>query len=324
MGLSLAHPWLLLLALLVPVAVAWRRRRATPAVLFAPGALAEGLPRTWRTRLAFLPRALGVLGLALAVVALARPIRRVPVPVATEGIDILLCLDTSSSMRANDLAAERTRLDVAKDAAAQFIAGRPDDRIGLVCFARYPDLRIPPTLDHRALQRALADVALVANEGPEDATGIGTAVARAVQALRRGESKSKVVILLTDGEENVATKDKPGEIAPVHAGQLASDLGVRVYAIAAGLGSRDRAGAWVEIDTRQIRRLAEGTGGRFYEARDAGALADVYTRINELERVAFTEPHYRVEERFQPFLAASLALLLAGFLLRATVLEVLP
>jgi len=296
-------PWFLLFALLLPPLLRARRR---PAVLFAPGAFVRDLPRTWRVRLLPLPRLLGLLGLLLAIVALSRPARRVPVPQTTEGIDIVLCLDTSSSMAATDMDPRRTRLDIAKEAAARFVAGRPDDRIGLVCFARFPDVRCPPTLDHGALRQFLQAVAPVPGDGPEDATGIGAAVARAADVLRGG-----VVILLTDGEENVATAKKPEEIAPLHAGQLCEQLGVKVYAIAAGGGG---------IDTGQVRTLAERTGGRLFEAPDARAVAAVYSEIDELEKTVVEEPRTIVEEGFLPFLAAAVALLLAGRLLSFAVL----
>lgn len=316
----MTQPWFLLLALLVPLAL-WKRRPG-PAVLFAPSA--EGLPRSWRARLAPLPRVLQVVGLALVVYALARPVRRIPLPHTTEGIDIMLCLDTSSSMTTNDLDPTRSRLDVAKAAAARFVAGRPDDRFGIVAFARYPDLRCPPTLDHDALQEFVKGIEQVRGDGPEDATGIGTAVARAAQVLGGGAAKSRVVILLTDGEENVATMQSPKEIAPVHAGQLCRRLGVRVYAIAAGLGKRNRAGEWVELDTRQVRWLAEKTGGRFFQARDAGAVEGVYREIAALERVEFEEPRTRTVEAFLPFLGIALVLLAAGRFLEKTALAVMP
>jgi Ca-activated chloride channel family protein len=328
-GLTFADPWLLALALLVPVALGLRLRHGRASVVFAPGEFVRTgdgveLPRTWRVRLAWLPRALQVLALVAAVVALARPVRRDPLPRATEGIDILICLDTSSSMTATDMDARRTRLDVAKDAAARFVAGRRDDRIGLLGFARYPDVRCPLTLDHHALAKILSGVAPVANDGPEDATGIGTAVARAAQVLRGGAAKSKVVILFTDGEENVATAQKPEEIAPLHAAQLCKEMGVRVYAVSAGLGARNRAGEWMDLDTRQVRRLAERTGGRFFEARDAGAVAAVYAEIDALEKAALPEPRWRVEDRFLAFLVAAVALWLTGRVLERTALEVLP
>jgi len=359
-GLVLLDPWLLLLMLLVPVALWLRRLQGAPAVRFAPGAFlrrgaglgtrtandstkgslatdagrrddgkefSRDLPRSWRVRLLPLPRVLQVAGLVLAVLALARPVYRTQLPLETEGIDILLCLDTSSSMTANDMDRRHTRLDVAKSAAARFVEGRPHDRIGLICFARYADVRCPLTLDHEALARFLTQVTAVTSDGPEDATGIGAAVARAAQVLGGAKTaSSRVVILLTDGEENVATEQTPEEIAPVHAAQLCEELDVRVYTIAAGIGNRDRSGGggWVPLDTSQVEHLAARTGGRFFEARDAGAVTGVYEYIDALEKVVLEEPRYKVEERFLPFLIVAVGLLLLSRLLRSTVLEVLP
>jgi Ca-activated chloride channel family protein len=324
-GLRLLDPGFLWLALLAPLACCLRLARGQPALRFAPGRfLRAPLPATWRTRLRLLVGALEVLGLLLLVLALARPVMRSPLPHTFEGIDIVLCLDTSSSMRHKDLDPARSRLEVARHAAAQFVAGRPNDRIGLVGFARYPDLRCPLTLDHEALGQVLAETALVESDGPEDATGIGAAVARAAQVLQGGSASSKVVVLLTDGEENVATAQAADEIAPLHAAQLCAALGIRVYAIAAGAGSPGRGGEPRAIDTSQIRRLAAQTGGRFFEARDAGAVAGVYDAIHDLEKAALDELRYRIEERFLPFVAAALLLLLLGHLLPGTLLPVVP
>jgi len=324
-GLVLLDPWMLLLVLLVPVGLAARCWRGTPAIRFGPGAFLEGgLPRSWRVRLLWVPRSLEVLAVVLGAITLARPVERTLLPFETEGIDILLCLDISSSMTTRDMDLRRTRLDVAKEAAADFVEGRPNDRIGLVCFARFPDLRCPPTLDHAALRTILSRVSTIESESPEDATGIGTAVARAAEVLRGSLAKSKVVILLTDGEENVATEKTPEEIAPVHAGQLCETLGVRVYTVVAGVGKPGPTGGWIALDTRQVERLAETTGGRFFEARDAGAVGAVYAAIDELERVELPEPRYRIEERFVPFLLVALGLWAASLLLRCTVLEVAP
>jgi Ca-activated chloride channel family protein len=329
-GLELLHPGWLLLGLLVPVAMILRRRRGEPALRFAPLALTRPdpgtppLPRSWRQRLVRLPSILGVLGLLLVAVAIARPVERVTLPRTIEGLDILLCIDTSSSMAANDLHPKRTRLDLAKGAAASFVEGRTEDRIGLVRFARFPDLRCPLTLDHGALREVLADVELVEREGPEDATGIGTAVAHAARILKDGEEGSRVVVLLTDGEENVATEDTPDEIAPLHAAQLCRELGVRVYVIVAGRGEPTAEGGWVALDTSQVEDLAERTGGRFFEARDAGTVAAVYAEIDALERGAIPKPRYRLEERFAPFLLAALLALALSRFLATTWLAVLP
>ncbi len=323
-GLALVDPLLLALALLLPAALWLRRRRGEPTVRFAPAPLTDGLPRSWRVRLLPLPRLLELAGLLLAVVAVARPVRRERLPESREGIDVLLCLDRSSSMATNDLDPRRSRLDVAKAAAAQFVAGRPVDRIGLVGFARFPDLLSPPTTDHVALQRLLADLDRIEADGPEDATAIGAAAARAAALLRASRAKSKVVILLTDGEENVATADHPEEIAPLHAAQLLKELGVRAYTIVAGIGSPDRQGGWVALDTRQVERLARTTGGEFFEARDADALAGVFAQVDALEKSTLEAPRFRLVDRFLPFLMSALALLLGSRLLRSTLLAVAP
>jgi Ca-activated chloride channel family protein len=265
-----------------------------------------------------------VAGLLALVVALARPASREVREDPREGVDVLLALDAASSMTTNDLDGARARLDVARDAAAAFVRGRPDDRVGLVTFARYPDLRCPPTLDHEALLRILEAVVPVASDDPEDATGIGTAVARAAQVLSTSPLASRVVVLLTDGEENVASEGAPGEIAPAHAAQLARRLGVRVHAIAAGRGRPDRSGAFVPVDTRAVEEVARATGGGFFRAEDAGGLRAVFARIDEMERSAFSEPRYAFEDRFLPLLALGIVLLVASRALASTALEVLP
>jgi Ca-activated chloride channel family protein len=328
-GLTLAAPWMLLVALFVPLAFWIRRVRGAPSARFATAAFLVDEdgghpPRSWRLRLVAAPRTLQALGLLCAATALARPVLRVPAPLVTQGIDVVLCLDVSSSMKATDMDARRSRLDVAKDAAARFIAGRPQDRIGLVAFARFPDLRCPPTLDHAALAAVLARLTTVESDGSEDATGIGAATARAAQVLRAGAAKSKVIVLLTDGEENVATAQAKGEIAPAHAAQLCASLGVRVYAIAAGTGDVDASGVRAKIDTGPVERMAARTGGRFFEARDAGAVSAVYASIDALEKSQNAEPRYEMEDRFEPFAIAAVALLILARTLDSTALDVIP
>ena len=311
--------WLLGLLLLVPLAFG-----RPPSVRFSPAPMAVSLPRSLRSRLVRLPRVLAILGFACGVLALAGPALRGPLPLEAEGIDILIALDRSSSMEAKDMDPERTRLDVAREAAARFVSGRAEDRIGLVGFARYADVVCPLTLSHGSLLKLLDTVEMVEPEGPEDATGIGSAVARAADILRKSEAPSKVVILFTDGEETVASPDDPTSISPARAAALCRELGVRVYSIAAGVGATTRAGELVPLDTGPIRALAEATGGAFFEARDADATSRVYQAIDELERVRFLEPRFRTEEIFEFFVATAIALVLAGRVLGSTVLEVLP
>ena len=331
-GVSLRDSWWLLLLLLLPVVLWFGAGRRARGVTFAPAELlrnhADGvsapLPRSWRMRLAGLPKSLVVAGCVLAIVALARPVERVPLPVSTEGVDVMLCLDVSSSMAAEDLGADRSRLDVAKAAASEFIRGRPQDQIGLVEFARFFDVVCPPTLDHDALVEFLEAVDLVEREGEEDRTGIGIAVARSVQVLDTSEAPSKIVILVTDGEENVASAGSPDEIGPLQAAQLARKHGVRVYTIAVGDGVRGPDGQIQPLDTSQVRQLAEATGGSFHRAASAADVQQVYAEIAVLEQAEFSDVRFRLEDRFLLFLLPGLLCLLLGWGLRATVLEVQP
>ncbi len=321
-GLALQEPWFLLLLCLLPLAFWLRARRGEPSVTFAPAPLLglgdhdtkEPLPRGLRARLRHLPLVLHALGLLLAIVALSRPVHRTPLPRQAEGIDILLCLDVSSSMGATDLDRSRTRLEVVRQAALAFVQGRPEDRIGLLTFARYPDLRCPPTLDHQALAEFLRLVQMVPADGAEDATGIGTAAARAAQILQSAPGRSRIAILLSDGSENVASAQAPDEIAPLHAAQLCQQLGLRVYTITAGDGP----------EPAELKELASRTGGRSFQARDSGAVQQVYAAIDRLEKTALAEERHLTDERFLPFLLLGIALVVLGRLLGASVLGVGP
>jgi Ca-activated chloride channel family protein len=262
--------------------------------------------------------------LALLVCALARPVERLPLPPERLGRDILLCFDRSSSMAAMDLGAGRTRLDVAKQVASTFTRARLDDRLGYVEFARYADLRCPPTLDHEAMRELLAGIGMVEKDGPEDATGIGNAVGLAALVLSRATAKGKVIVLLTDGEENVATSATPQEIAPLHAAQLCARFGIRVHAIVVGEGNQKADGRFVPLDTTAVRQLAATTGGRFFAARDEAALRSACASIDELEAVAFAEPRVLVREWFALAVGLGLCLAALGHLCSRTWLGVVP
>lgn len=322
-GLTLLEPGLLWLLPLPLLAALVGSRRRLQGVTFAPGALGR-VPRSWRARLVPLPLVLQVLGLLFFGIALARPATREPLPIQSEGVDILLCLDVSSSMNETDMDGRKTRLEVAREAGAAFVRERPGDRIGLITFARYPDLRCPPTTDHEALLEVLDGTQTVSPDSPEDATGIGGAVARAAAVLADSPSPSRVVILLTDGEENVALRGRTDEIPPAHAAQLCERLGVRVYAIAAGRLRRDVKGKEVPIDTKPVERLARRTGGTFHVARSAGDVVAVYEQIDRLETAPIEAPRYVFGERHRLYLALGILLLALGFLLSAFGLAVSP
>ncbi|GAB4146955.1 MAG: VWA domain-containing protein [Planctomycetota bacterium] len=298
-GLRLEAPWFLLLVLPLGLAFALGRRRG-PLILFA-GARFLDPPLPARARALWLPDALRLCGAVLAVLALARPIERSREAPSRLGVDVMLCTDCSSSMAAEDLAPGVSRLDLAKAEAEKFVRGRPDDRLGLMTFARYPDLLCPPTLDHEVLLEMLAGVSRVEPDGPEDATAIGLALVKAARVLDRARGPSRVVVLLTDGEENVAVRGEMQELPPESGALLCARLGIRVYAISLAPAGGHAAPA------ADLVAMAARTGGRSYAVFDARGLAAVYAEIDALEKALREEPLPLVEDRF-------LALLLAGIL----------
>ncbi len=319
---SFLHPaWLLLLPF-PPLLLAWRwfRGAAARAVAADPA----GLPRSLRQRLVALPTLLLLLALTLSVFALARPVKRIPLPVVHAGIDVMLVLDVSSSMRGLDLDPNQNRLQVAVAAAQEFIEARPHDRIGLVRFARYTDLRCPPTLDHAALLQMLEAEQPMEEDAAEDATGIGAAVALAAEVLAGADSTSKVVVLLTDGEENVAGRHAPEAIAPLHAGQFGAEVGVRVHAITVGKGRRAEDGSLQPIDTRQVEALAQQTGGRAWTVQDARALRSVYAEIDAMETAPAAEQRFRIVDHYPILIRGALLHALLAVLLALGPLRVRP
>lgn len=307
------HPaYFLLLALPLALWIAQRSSaRHQASMPLGAGFLLEALPQRGRPWAA-LAAILHGLGLLALVAALARPVQQLPLPPEREGVEIVLALDRSSSMDALDLDGERSRLQVAQDAAQEFIRARGEDRIGLIAFARYPDLLSPTSLDHDAVLALLAEVEMVEADGPEDLTGIGAAVARAAQVLKPREAQSKIVVLLTDGQENVATPAEPGSLQPLEAAALCRSWGVRVFPI-----------AMAADDPAALRELAEATGGRAFAAKDAGALEGVFASIDSLAKSPLAETKYERQERFLAFALLGLFLVLAARALRAGPAEVL-
>ncbi len=298
---SLSDPVFLLLIPLALLLVAWGRARGGRARGRVP-MLPLAAARSLRQRLMFLPSVFQVIALVLVAISLARPLRgNVQRNVVSEGVDIVLAIDRSGSMRFDDLEPGVNRLEVVKDVVGDFAERRMTDREGaadnvaLLSFARYPQLLCPFTLDVDALAGFLEDVDLV-DRREEDGTAIGVALAKAVSVLRDSAAKSKIVVLLTDGENNVH------EITPTAAAELAAEVGVRVYTIYAARyvyvhdpfrGYVPRTG---EVDTSELRGIAELTGGRFFRAIDKESLEGIYTEIEALERTERREQ--RFEETF--------------------------
>ncbi|MFN2383184.1 MAG: VWA domain-containing protein [Gemmatimonadota bacterium] len=327
-GWSLASPAWLALLLLLPLGWMLARRRRPPALVL-PGLGRQGaLPHTLRERLRGTPGALRVLALVCAIVALARPqLVAAGRPLTTSGVDIIIALDASGSMKAEDFQ-PRNRFEVAKVAAAAFVEERPNDRIGIVTFAGQAVTQAPLTLDHDALQNTIARIRIGALT---DGTAIGTALATAVNRLRVSEARSRVVILLTDGVNNA------GEVDPLTAAETARALGIRVYTI--GVGTMGEAPYLLEdprfgrryvrvavrIDEELLEDISRRTGGRYFRATDPEALHQVYREIDRLERSPLEgrRPVVRLDRYLWWVLPALGCVLLEGAL-RGTLLRRLP
>jgi Ca-activated chloride channel family protein len=327
--LTLAHPWLLAVAVPVLALLWWRWRRPgpRPTLRHANLALFGPLPATWRLRAVRLLGPLLVAALLLLVVGLAQPRRSHSSEVVEgEGIDIMIALDISGSMQARDFA-PRDRLQAAKDVIREFIAGRPHDRIGLVVFASRAFTQCPLTLDHQVLTGFLEEieVGLI-----DDGTAIGLGLATAVSRLRHSEAESRTVILLTDGMNNVPT------LEPETAAELAATLGVRVYTVAIGqdglapipvdtpLGRRIQQ-VETQVDEELLQRIAAMTGGIMDRATDPQALARIFATIDELETSRYeTRLATWHDELVTWFAAPALALLVLLALLHEVWLRRLP
>ncbi len=326
-----AEPWAFALAIPLVALAVWvirSRRRLAPKLTFSSTELAAAGRPTIRTALRTFPRGLLLAAVGLLIVALARPQtpwserRRL-----LEGIDIMLVLDVSESMRALDF--RPNRLEKAKEVVKEFILGRVEDQIGLVIFGQEAFTLCPLTHDYAALETFVNRIDFDLVNGQHTAIGMG--LANAVNRLKDSPAKSKVVILLTDGENNW------GEIAPLTAAELARQLHMRVYTI--GVGSRgpvdmpvraangqtyvQRVMASIDIET--LRRIAEATGGTFFEATDGKKLEEIYRQIDQMERSKreVTETNY-FDERAPWAIIPALVLLVAACLLENTLVRSFP
>ncbi len=317
-------PQFLILILAIPALVyVYVRRRRSGAIRYSDveSLKRADVRRTGRNRHVLF--ALRVFALVALIVAFSRPQTGVTnETVSTEGIDIVLAIDVSSSMLAEDL--EPNRLEAAKVVAAEFVEGRRNDRIGLVVFAAEAFTQVPLTLDYSVVTDLLGqmEVGMI-----EDGTAVGMGLATAVKRLQASDAESQVVILLTDGRNNT------GEIGPVTAGQMAQALGVRVYTIGAGgeglaripVGGRRYANVQVDIDEASLQRVAETTGGRYFRATDRQGLSEIYEEIDALETTEIEVQNFTsYGELFHYPLAAGLLLLLLEVGLGQSVLRKLP
>ena len=328
--MTLKYPLILLLLAILPIAWYLRTRFGRKGVSLAfswwAGAQAAGRGRApWRRGW---PQALEIAAYALVILALVRPQKILSeVNVSSHGLDIMLALDVSGSMSALDFQ-PKNRLNVAKQVVADFAAAREDDRLGLVVFAARSYTQCPLTLDKGMLVNALSGVELGMIE---DGTAVGLGIASCAQRLRAGSGEDKVIVLITDGRNNVP------RVEPITAARAAAALGIKIYSVGIGthgkpvpVPARGFFGTSVrqvriDLDEASLREVAEVTQGRYFNASNAAALKGIFAEIDRLEKVELKgRKYYEYEELSPIFLLASLALLACAVVLRHSWCRVLP
>lgn len=326
-SITFNNPNLLYLLLLLLPMIGWyiwkQRDMDTSIRLSTLNGFAKA-PRTYKWYLRHVPFVLRTLAMAILIVALARPQSTDHWSnTTTEGIDIVVALDISSSMLAEDF--KPNRLEAAKEDAIRFISGRPNDRVGLVVFAGESFTQCPLTTDHAVLINLINDV----KSGMiEDGTALGVGLANSVSRLKESSAKSKVVILMTDGINNC------GEIPPLTAADIAKAMGVRVYTIGVGtqgqapypfvdqFGNKHYQKVDVEIDEEVLSQIATQTDGRYFRATSNKRLQEVYEQIDQLEKSKIETREYSKKiEEYLPLILAGLALLAIELLMRNTILR---
>ncbi|MBK8611472.1 MAG: VWA domain-containing protein [Chitinophagaceae bacterium] len=326
-NINFGQPWFLLLLIIVPVLIWWQvtknsRRQGTITI---SDISASGLS-SWKTIFRHLPFVLRLLVLIFIIAAIARPQTMFEEQNAEgEGVDIVLCIDVSGSMTAQDL--QPNRLEAAKNVAIDFVKQRLTDRIAVVIFSGESFTQCPLTTDQRVLVSAIENIR---NGLLEDGTAIGSGLGTSVDRLRESKSKSKVVILLTDGENN------GGLIDPQTAKEIAKAFQVKVYTIGVGtdgyapqpvntpLGVVMQQGK-VSIDEKLLKEIAHETGGKYFRAKDNKGLTGIYDEINALEKSKVEiSSRTRYTEKFIPFVIAALVLLFVELLLKFTVFRKFP
>ncbi len=332
-------PWFLLAAMIAPLL--WLLLRRSPGVIhYSSIAIPRKAPRSLRVRLSGLPALLLALAALSTAISLAGPRRGdATTRVSREGIAMMMVLDRSGSMDARDFEKDTdiNRLHAVQRVFRDFLtnadnkARRPDDLIGAIAFGRFPDSVCPLTLDHGSLAAIVGDLEVL-HDPQESATAVGDALALAVERLREHPARSKVVILLTDGEDNASIID------PLTSAQLAADHDVKVYTIGAGRDGNvlfpvfnSRTQQWTltrrffELDEEQLIEIAELTGGQYFAAEDAASLERVISEIDQLERSEITEERFlRYTEFFKIFIHAALACVALAGIIGGTLLRRLP
>jgi Ca-activated chloride channel homolog len=333
MSFSFAYPWLLSLLLLIPL-LAWLRGRVgkKTAFLYSSVGLVKSIVGLTRGSVGAILMRLRWLALALLLIALARPqLGEGHAKISASGVDIVVALDLSGSMAAEDFELKGkpvNRLVIAKDVLQQFVRKRVSDRIGLVAFAGRAYIATPLTLDHEFLMQNLERLELGALE---DGTAIGSAISAAVNRLRDIQAKSKIVVLMTDGQSNA------GKVPPLTAAEAAQTLGIRIYTIGVGtrgvarvpyrnvFGGTGYIDQKVDIDEETLTKIAQATGGKYYRAENTAGFRKIYEEIDQLEKTDIEVKKYqRYRELFPGFVLGGLSVLLLEIILSNTVWRRLP
>jgi Ca-activated chloride channel homolog len=327
-NITFGQPYFFILFALIPGLIAWKILKGKKQTAAMPVSTTKGLSKTrsWKNTFQNFPFILRLLALACIITALAHPqIKFDEQQSEGEGVDIVLCIDVSGSMTAQDFVPNR--MEAAKKVAEDFVNSRPDDRIGIVIFSGESFTQCPLTTDHYVL---ISQIEQIRNGLLEDGTAIGSGLATSVDRLRNSKAKSKVVILLTDGINN------GGLIDPATAKEIAKTFKVKVYTI--GVGTDGYAptpvstpmgiimqNEKVAIDEKLLKNIADETGGKYFRATDNKSLQNIYSEIDQMEKskVEITTFH-RFTEKFYPFIFAAMALLLLEIILRFTLFKKFP
>jgi Ca-activated chloride channel family protein len=338
--MNFAHPYLLLLLLLLPV-LAWLKgkRGRQPALLYSSVQLVKGIIGITRSSAGSILLKMRWLALAFFIVAMAQPrLTQSETKVSASGVDIVLALDMSGSMAAEDdgfilNGQQASRFAIAKDVLKRFITKRPNDRLGLVIFATHAFVVVPPTLDHDFFAANLERLDIGMEGFDDHATAIGSALSTCLNRLRDLKSKSKIVILMTDGENN------SGKVPPLTAAEAAGALGVKVYTV--GVGTRGeariftgRVDVWgrkqyqkipVDVDEDTLTKIANLTGGKYYRADSSDTMKKIYADIDRLEKTDAEVKKYTQYSEFFPWVVLpGLFVLLLEIILSHTIWRKLP
>lgn len=320
--------YLYLLAI-IPILIVlyhWKIRKQRPQILHSQAAIFANFPKSYRIYLQDVPFYLVLIGLAGIIIALARPqSSSTRKEVETEGIDIVVAIDVSTSMLAEDV--KPNRIEAAKETAKEFIKRRPNDRIGLVIFSGESYTQCPVTIDHSVLLKLIDKIkaGMII-----DGTAIGMGLATSISRLKDSKAKSKVIILLTDGINNT------GIISPKTATDIAITFGIKVYTI--GLGTKGMAPypvqtpfgtqyqyVDVKIDDQLLTYIAQATGGKYFRATNRKSLEDIYNEIDKMEKTKINVAYFtKKQDHFQPLVMFSLVLIAVSLLLKYTIFKKLP